>query len=105
MEKKNVLKKQVVITVLGFLVLIVIAIFCYNSVKETIVKSEQESLKSMATVNAQSLAASLQGKRDLIYAALSGDMDDVGDVEKGLLKLHEKGKYVSQEEFFRGRLL
>ena len=98
MEKKNVLKKQVVISVTGLLILIMVAIFCYNSVKDTIVKNEQESLKSMATVNAQSLAASLQGKRDLIYAALSGDMGDVSDVEKGILKLHEKGRYVPEEE-------
>ena len=93
MEKKKVLKKHVMITIVGLVVLLVVAIFCFDSVKKMIIKSEQESLKSMATVNAQSLAASLEGKRNLIYAALSGDMDDVIDVEKGILKLHEKGKY------------
>ena len=98
MEKKKVLKKYVMITIAGLVVLLVVAIFCFNSVKKMIIKSEQESLKSMATVNAQSLAASLQGKRNLIYAALSGDMDDVIDVEKGILKLHEKGKYISHLE-------
>ncbi len=98
MEKKQVLRKQVAVTLIGLLVLIVAAICCYQSVKKTIVKNEQDSLKSMATVNAQSLAASLEGKRNLIYAALSGDMDDVGDVEKGILKLHEKGKYISNQE-------
>ena len=98
MEKKNVFRKNVLTAIAGFAVLVVVAVFSFNSVKKMILESEQESLKSMAAVNAQSLEASLQGKRDLIYAALSGDMKDISDVEKGILKLHEKATYISNSE-------
>lgn len=98
MKKKNVLWKKVGITVAGVIALVAAAVFCYGSVKKTIVANEQESLKSMAEVNAQSLGAGILAKSDLLYAVLSGDMDSLDDVEKGMIKLKEKSTYVSSEE-------
>ena len=90
MKKKNVLWKQAVITFVGVIALVAAAIFCYNRVEKTIVANEQESLKSIAEVNAQSLEESLHSKGNLLYAALSGDMNSIEDVEKGMFKLKEK---------------
>lgn len=98
MKKKNVLWKKIGITVAGVIALVAAAVFCYGRVKKTIVANEQESLKSMAEVNAQSLGAGILAKRDLLYAVLSGDMDSLDDVEKGMIKLKEKSTYVSSEE-------
>ena len=97
MKRKNALWKQMGITVAGIIALVAAAMFCYGRVKKTIVSNEQESLKSMAEVNAQSLGAGILAKSDLLYAALSGDMDSVDDVEKGMIKLKEKSSYVSSE--------
>lgn len=98
MKKKRVLKKQVVISIIGMLVLVAIAVYGYDSVRKAIILNEQESLKSLAKVNAQSLLSSLETKSKMIYVALSGDMDEVGDIEKGLLKLGEKSHYISVSE-------
>ena len=87
MKKKKGYRTQVVITVVGMVVWIAIAIFCYRSIQNMIIENEQGSLKSLAKVNAQSLLSSLETKSKMIYAALSGDMNEVGDIEKGILKL------------------
>jgi len=100
MKKKNVLWKQIVITVVGVVALVAAAIFCYNRVEKTIVANEQESLKSIAEVNAQSLEESLHSKGNLLYAALSGDMNSIEDVEKGMLKLKEKSTFYSNDEIY-----
>lgn len=98
MKKKSVLWKQAGISIVGVIALVAAAMFCYNRVEKTIVANEQESLKSMAEVNAQSLGASFLAKSDLLYAALSGDMDSLEEVEKGMIKLKEKSTYISNEE-------
>ncbi len=79
----------------GTLLLACIAFLCYLSVEKAIVEREQESMKSLAKVNAQSLKTSLRAKSNLIYAALSGDMEDEEDIKKGMLKVGEKGSYIS----------
>lgn len=96
--KKKVLWKQAGITVIGVIALVSAGVFCYNRVEKTIVSNEQESLKSLAEVNAQSLEASFRTKSDLLYAALSGDMGSTEDVEKGMLKLKEKCSFFSNQE-------
>lgn len=100
MKKKNVLWKPVVITVVGVIALVAAAVFCYNRVEKTIVANEQESLKSIAEVNAQSLEESLHSKGNLLYAALSGDMSSIEDVEKGMFKLKEKSTFYSNDEMY-----
>jgi len=94
-------KRKIMIAILGMLLLISIAIFCYQTVEKAIVSSEQESMKSIAKVNAQSLMASLRAKSNLVYAALSGDMTDKADIEKGMLKIGEKGEYFELEDLKR----
>lgn len=98
MKEKSILKKTIITTIIGTVLLVAIAVFCYKNVESTIVKNEQESMKSLATVNAQSLQSSLKAKQNLVYAVLSGDMSNVTDIEKGLLKLREKNKYIPLEE-------
>lgn len=95
MEKRASVKKKIFIAIFGTLLLAGIAFLCYFSVEKAIVESEQESMKSLAKVNAQSLMTSLQAKSNLIYAALSGDMEDEEDIKKGMLKVGEKGNYIT----------
>ena len=95
MREKSIIKKQIVFSIVGVVLLVAIAVFCYKNVQNTIVANEQESLKSLARMNAQSLQSSLETKQNLIYAVLSGDMKDEKDIEMGMLKLREKGEYIS----------
>ena len=60
MEKRASVKKKIFIAIFGTLLLAGIAFLCYFSVEKAIVESEQESMKSLAKVNAQSLMTSLQ---------------------------------------------
>ena len=76
MKEKSIQKKQTVFIVIAVILLAAIAVFCYRNVQNTIVANEQESLKSLARMNAQSLQSSLETKQNLIYAVLSGDMKD-----------------------------
>ena len=76
MREKSIIKKQIVFSIVGVVLLVAIAVFCYKNVQNTIVANEQESLKSLARMNAQSLQSSLETKQNLIYAVLSGDMKD-----------------------------
>lgn len=94
MKKKKEIKKQILISVAGMIALIAAAVFCFDSVRKAIIVNEQESLKSLAKVNAQSLHASLETKRELIYVAFSGDLNEEGDIDRGILKLGEKGRYI-----------
>ncbi len=91
-------QKNGIIAALGIILLLGIAVFCYNIVGSAIVESEQKSLLSLAKVNAQSLETSIQSKRDLIYAALSGDMDNEEEIQRGILKIGERGSYISLSE-------
>lgn len=100
MNEKKKAKKRINI-VIAMVVLVGIAIFCYCTVEKTIIQNEQESLRSLAEVNAQSFATTLKAKSNLIYAALSGDMEDEVDIQKGLLKVGEKGNYIAQNELKR----
>ncbi len=97
MEKRR-LRKLAVITVAGVAALLGVAFFIYDGVKSTIVGNEQESLRSLARVNAQSLQASLEAKANLVYAVFSGGMEKTEDIEKGLLRIREKGRYIPLSE-------
>lgn len=99
MRKKKVLKRQLFIALIGMGVCVAIIMFCYHSVEQAIIMNEQDSLKSLAKVNARSLLSSLETKSQLIYAVFSGDMSETADIEKGLLKLGEKGKYIPVSEW------
>jgi len=98
MKEQTGLKKQVFIAALGMALCVALAVFCYVSAKNTIIANECESLQSLAEVNAQSLLSSLEAKSKLVYVAFSGDMDGVEDIERGLLRLEEKGQYISGGE-------
>lgn len=86
------------ITAAGVALLLGVAVFSYNDVKKTIVVNEQESLKSLAAVNAQSLQSSLEAKANLLYAVFSGGMKETKDIETGLMRLREKGRYIPLSE-------
>lgn len=83
---------------IGVAFFLAIAVFCYRNVRSTIVVNEQKSLKSLAKVNAQSLKASLEAKGNVIYAVFSGDMKEEEDIETGLIRLREKGKYIPMSQ-------
>lgn len=70
MNKK---RKELVISVIGVLLLILSAAFCYQTVRDAIISNEKESIQNIAEVSSHSLKATLQGKSNLVYAALSGD--------------------------------
>lgn len=101
MKEKIILKKQNVLTVIVVILMVVAAVFCYNNVQNTIVENEQKSLKSLAKMNAQSLQSSLEAKQNLIYAVLSGDMEDQKDIDTGMIKIREKGEYIPLSEYGR----
>lgn len=102
---KKSLRKQIIITFSGMVLLLIVAVFSYNDVKRSIVVNEQESLTSLAKVNAKSLQSSLESKANLLYAVFSDSMEETKDIETGLVRLREKGRYIplsetdSQEEW------
>lgn len=96
--KKRKLWKQASITAAGVLLLLGVAVFSYMDVKKSIVVNEQESLRSLAKVNAQSLQSSLEAKANLLYAVFSGGMEETDDIETGLMRLREKGQYIPLSE-------
>lgn len=98
---KKGLRKQIIITAAGVILLLGAAIFSYNDVKNSIVANEQESLKSLAKVNAKSLQSSLEAKANLLYAVFSGSMAETKDIETGLMRLREKGRYIPLFELNR----
>lgn len=98
MKEKMNPKRKITIAVLGTVLLVGIAFFCYRMVEKAIVENEKESMRSLAEVNAQSLMTSLRAKSNLIYAALSGDMEDEADIQKGMLKVGEKGKFIALQD-------
>ena len=91
-------KIQVLITTAGTLVILLAAIFCYRTVEQTIVDNEKESIISIAKVSAHSFEETLQAKSNLVYAALSGDMEDEQDIKQNLLKIGEKGRFIPLNE-------
>ena len=82
MNKK---RKELVISVIGVLLLILSAAFCYQTVRDAIISNEKESIQNIAEVSSHSLQATLQGKSNLVYAALSGDMANEESIEASLL--------------------
>lgn len=78
----------------GAVFILLTAVFCYHMVRDTIVENEKESIESIAKVSADSLLKSLEAKRNLIYAALSGDMDGEEAVRQNMLKTGEKSRYI-----------
>lgn len=95
MNKK---RKELVISVIGVLLLILSAAFCYQTVRDAIISNEKESIQNIAEVSSHSLQATLQGKSNLVYAALSGDMANEESIEASLLKVGEKGKYIRLDQ-------
>ncbi|MDO4473767.1 MAG: ATP-binding protein [Eubacteriales bacterium] len=94
---KKTIRKQAIIAMMGLFLLALTAIFCYRRVEKTIIGNEQEGLKSLAKVNAQSMESSLYAKSEKIFSLFSGDMETESEIEATLLKLGEKGKYVESD--------
>lgn len=88
MNKK---RKELIISVTGVLLLLLSAVFCYQTVRDAIINNEKESIQNIAEVSSHSLKATLQGKSNLVYAALSGDMASEESIEASLLKIGERG--------------
>ena len=63
MNKK---RKELVISVIGVLLLILSAAFCYQTVRDAIISNEKESIQNIAEVSSHSLQATLQGKSNLV---------------------------------------
>ena len=95
MDKK---RKELIISAIGLILLMLSAVFCYRTVRDAIVNNEKESVQNIAEVSSHSLRATLQGKSNLVYAALSGDMASEESIEASLLKIGEKGKYISLDQ-------
>lgn len=89
---------QVVVPVIGAALIILTAVCCYHTVRETIVENEKQSLTSIAGVSAHSLETSLKAKSNLVYAALSGDMASEEDIRQNMLKTGEKSRYIHLDE-------
>lgn len=98
MEKKTYIKKWILIAGVVSVTLLVLAVLGYKRVEKMIIQREEANLKSLAKVSAQSLASTLEAKQRLVYAAFSGDMENREEIELNLLKLMEKGEYISLEE-------
>ena len=91
-------RKELIISVTGVLLLLLSAVFCYQTVRDAIIDNEKESIQNIAEVSSHSLKATLQGKSNLVYAALSGDMASEESIEASLLKIGEKGKYIRLDQ-------
>ena len=98
MKNKKILMRQIIIACVSIICLFGIAFFCYSSVEKMIISREEENMKSLAKVNARSLFSTLESKRNLVYAAFSGDMKNLGEVETGSIKMGERCEYVPLEE-------
>lgn len=59
MNKK---RKELIISVTGVLLLLLSAVFCYQTVRDAIINNEKESIQNIAEVSSHSLKATLQGK-------------------------------------------
>lgn len=90
MKNKKILMRQIIIACVSIICLFGIAFFCYSSVEKMIISREEENMKSLAKVNARSLFSTLESKRNLVYAAFSGDMKNLGEVETGSIKMGER---------------
>lgn len=99
MRKNNRKRRlQMAVTAVGAVLIILTAVFCYHTVRETIVENEKESIANIARVSADSLEKSLQAKSNLVYAALSGDMAGEEAIRQNMLKTGEKSRYIRLDE-------
>ena len=55
-------RKELIISVTGVLLLLLSAVFCYQTVRDAIIDNEKESIQNIAEVSSHSLKATLQGK-------------------------------------------
>lgn len=97
-ERKRTQGNMMAVTVTGAVLILLIAGFCYRTVKNTIAANERESIESIARVSAHSLERTLEAKRNLVYAAFSGDLEDENAVRQNMLKVGERGKYIRAED-------
>lgn len=98
MKNKKTILKQVAVAVIGIGILIGIVLFCYISVEKMMIEREQTNMKSLAKVNAESLLSILEAKRSQVYVAFSGEMNNLEQIETGVLKLGERCEYIPLEE-------
>lgn len=94
---KKLMKRQILIPFIGLIVFLAVAVFCYTRVEKTIIGNEQEGLKSLAKVNAQSMRSSLEAKGNMIFALFSDDMENREECDAAFMKMGEKGSYLSNE--------
>lgn len=85
-------RKELIISVTGVLLLLLSAVFCYQTVRDAIINNEKESIQNIAEVSSHSLKATLQGKSNLVYAALSGDMASEGEYRSKFIEDWRKGE-------------
>lgn len=97
MEKRTYIKKWILIAGVISMLLLLLAMIGYKRVEGMIIEREEANLKSLANVSAQSLISTLEAKQRLVYATFSGDVENREEVELKLLKLMEKGEYISLE--------
>lgn len=95
---KKTRRTRIGITAAVTALILLIAFFCYQTVKKTIVNNEKESMAGIARVSAHSLETSLKAKSNLVYAALSGDMDNEEDIQQNMLKTGEKSRYIPEDK-------
>lgn len=98
MRNKKLLMRQIIIACASIVCLVGVVFFSYSSVEKMIISREEENMKSLAKVNARSLFSTLESKRDLVYAAFSGDMENLDEIETGSIKMGERCEYVPLEE-------
>lgn len=97
-ENKKPQRNIIFVTAAGAALILLIACFCYRTVRNTIADNERESIESVARVSAHSLERTLEAKKNLVYAAFSGDMEDEDAMRQSMLKIGERGKYIPVEE-------
>lgn len=98
MRKSGEYKKLFLVALLGIAVLLGAAALCYTNVRGTILQNEEKSMKSLAKVSTKSLVSSLEAKKRMVYAALSGDREDEWEVTEGMLKIGERTEWIRTEE-------
>lgn len=89
MEKKKTLKKQIYLIIAGMVICIALAGVCYRSAKKAIIANEQESLKNLAKVTAQSLESNLEARKKIVNASVPGEMKNIDEIERELLRQEE----------------
>lgn len=89
MREKKAIRKQFYMVLIGMIICISLAVFCYRSAEEAIIDNEQESLKNLAKVTAKSLESNLEARKKLVNASVPGDLKNVDEIERELLSQEE----------------